>query len=66
MSDRSVNDMVAINNTINKIINSPQKDITVSEAKKVLRECGILNGKNQIKPAYKSIIKESVLSNAGK
>lgn len=66
MYDRSVKDMVAINNTIDKIINSPQKKITTSEARRILRECGILNRKNEIEPVYKNIIKESASSSGRK
>lgn len=60
MYERSVNDMISINNSINKIIHSPQKKISTSEARKILRDCGIFNSKNQIKSAYKGIIIESI------
>ena len=55
---KGMKDMVAALSTIDKIIETPTKKPTKKEAAKILRSCGILNNKNNIKPAYKKIITE--------
>ena len=56
MKKRGEADMAAINHTIGRVINTPSKKITTAEAQKTLRECGVLNSKNQIKRVYKGIV----------
>lgn len=48
--------MRAILLTIDKIIEKPTKKPTKEEAVKILRSCGILDNKNNIKSAYKKIL----------
>lgn len=48
--------MVAVANTIDRIIGTSSKTPSKQEAQKVLRSCGILDNRNNIKPAYKKII----------
>lgn len=64
---KGMKDMVAALLTIDKIIETPTKKPTKEEAKKILRSCGILDNKNNIKSAYKKIITEgSNTQNDGK
>lgn len=51
--------MRTVNETIIKVATSPIKKITVTEAKTILRNCGILNKDNQIKGVYKGMILKS-------
>lgn len=51
--------MATISQTIDRIIETSSKVPSKQEAQKVLRSCGILDSKNNIKPAYKKIIIES-------
>lgn len=44
--------------TIDKIIEKPTKKPTKEEAIKILRSCGILDNKNNLKSAYKKILTE--------
>jgi len=55
---KGIKDMVAALSTIDKIIETPTKKPTKEEATKILRSCGILDNKNNIKSAYKKIITE--------
>ena len=48
--------MKEISAEIDRIIHSPIKDPTKSEANKILRACGILNNKNELEEAYKQIL----------
>lgn len=50
--------MKTVNETIIKIATSPGRKITATEAKNILRNCGILNKDNQIKGVYKNIVFE--------
>ena len=56
MCKMGVDHTKAINETIVSVINSPMKRISSGEAKKILRNCGILDAQNQIKKAYQNII----------
>lgn len=51
--------MRTINETIIKVATSPGKSLTKSEAKSILRNCGILNKDNKIKNAYRNIVLEA-------
>ncbi len=51
--------MRTVNETIIKVATSPIKKITVTEARTILRNCGILNKDNQIKGVYKGMILKS-------
>ena len=55
---KGMRNMVAALLTIDKIIKTPTKKPTKEEATKILRSCGILDNKNNIKSAYKKIITE--------
>ena len=48
--------MRAVNEAIIKVVTSPGRKITVTEAKNILRNCGIFNVDNQIKEIYKNIV----------
>lgn len=52
--------MRTVNETIIKVATSPIKKITVTEARTILRNCGILNKDNQIKGVYKDMILKSI------
>jgi hypothetical protein len=56
MLNEGVNDMTAAIYAINDILKEPPKDYTEKEARKVLRECGILTTKNSIRVEYKELI----------
>ena len=58
--------MSAVSAEINRIIESPTKKPTESEAIKILRSCGILNKKNGVKRAYKEILIKEVSQRNGK
>lgn len=47
-----------IDKTINKIINTPVKTPSRSEAKEILRNCGILNENDEVSRDYKDIFIE--------
>lgn len=49
-------DMRTINETITRVATAPNKKITATEAKTILRNCGILNRNNQIRGIYKNIV----------
>ncbi len=51
-----VDNMKTINETIVRVATTPNKGITTTEAKAILRNCGILNRDNQIKRVYKNIV----------
>ena len=51
--------MRTTNETIMKIATSPNKSMTTTEAKTILRNCGILNSKNQVNSAYQNMIFKS-------
>ena len=51
--------MRTVNETIIKVATSPIKKITVTEARTILRNCGILNKDNQIKGVYKGMVLKS-------
>lgn len=51
--------MRTVNDTIIKIATSPTKRITVTEARTILKKCGILNKDNRVKNAYKNIVLNS-------
>lgn len=55
---KGMKDMVAAIYTIDKIIDAPTIKLSKEEAAKILRSCGILDNKNNIKPAYKKILTE--------
>lgn len=55
---KGMKEMVAALSTIDKIIETPTKKYSKEEATKILRSCGILDKRNNIKPAYKEIITE--------
>ena len=48
--------MRTINETIVRVATSSNKKITATEAKTILRNCGILNKNNQVENAYKNIV----------
>ena len=48
--------MTAAMTAIEKVINTSSKKPTKSEAEQILRSCGILDRKNNIKGAYKKIL----------
>lgn len=57
-------DMVAISYKINKIIEKPQRKMTVDEAKDALKKCGVMNKNGEIKAIYRKIlIKKGVSTN---
>lgn len=49
-------EMAAATLTIEKIIQTPTKQPSINEAKKMLRSCGVLDQKNNIRSAYKDIL----------
>lgn len=51
--------MRTVNDTIIKIATSPTKKVTVTEARTILKKCGILNKDNQVKGVYKNIVLNS-------
>ena len=51
--------MRTVNDTIIKIATSPTKKITTTEARTILKKCGILNKDNQVKGVYKNIVLNS-------
>ena len=48
--------MRAVNEAIIKVVISPSRKITATEAKNILRNCGIFNEDNPIKEIYKNIL----------
>lgn len=58
--------MSAISAEIDRIIHSPIKNPTKSEANKILRACGILNNKNELEVAYKQILIKDASKKDGK
>lgn len=51
--------MQDVNEIIKDILNTPLvKDMTIKEARKKLRDCGILDKNNKIAEAYRSIISD--------
>lgn len=58
--------MRTTNETIMRIATSPNKSMTTTEAKKILRNCGILNGKNQVNSAYQNMISKSSEASNGR
>ena len=49
-------DMVAISYKINKIIEKPQKKMTIDEAKDALKKCGVMDKNGKIKAVYRKIL----------
>ena len=42
---------------LSEIIESPQEKLTKAAAKKILRDCGIMDRSNNIQPAYTKILR---------
>lgn len=49
-------DMVVALMTVDKIIETKNKKPNKTEAARILRSCGILDDKNNIRPAYKGLV----------
>lgn len=58
--------MVTAERALEKVISASPKKPTPSQAREMLRNCGIMDRKNQVKPAYKTMFAQSRKSNAGK
>lgn len=63
---RSVSYMVTAAHALEKVINASPKKPTPAQAREILRNCGIMNSKNQVKTAYKTMVAQSRKTNAGK
>jgi len=56
---KEVINMTAIAQKIDKAINTPQKPLSESEAKRMLQQYGILDSQGKIMPAYREILTEA-------
>lgn len=66
MNKRGMKDMIALNYTINKVIEKPHKKISTSEAKEILKKCGVMTKRDNIKSAYKTILVRAEDASDGK
>lgn len=58
--------MIKAERALDKIISASPAKPSPSQAREILRNCGIMNGKNQVKPAYKTMFVHSGKANADK
>lgn len=58
--------MVTAVRVIHKVVNTSTKKPTPSQAQEILRNCGIMDSKYQVKSAYKPMITQSRKSDATK
>ena len=60
---KGIDDMASVSNKINRIIRTPSKKPTKSEAAQMLRSCGVLDQNNKVRPEYKKIFSEGSKNN---